>query len=414
MAASDKGRTSHRLIVAAGLLTLTFVGAAASDAAEQSTGPAPIRIGVINDQSGPYSDAFGSGSVIAAQMAVEDFGKTVLGRPIEILSADHQNKADIGNGIVRKWFENDGVGLAIDFGNSAVSLSVQTLAKAKNKIVIHTSGTGDLTQKACVPTGFSWAYDTYALSASPVRVLLKQGLDTWFFVAVDYAFGQAVQKDASEAIIANGGKVVGAVRHPLNAGDFSSFLLQAQASRAKVVAIVNSGSDLANALKQANEFGLSQGGQRLVAPLVFITDVKSIGLPVMQGLSFVTAFYWDRDAASRAFGKRFLALHGTMPTMSHAAVYSGVMHYLKSIRAAGTDETDAVVAKMRELPVEDMFAGKGYLRADGRLMHDLFLVQVKTPAESKAPWDYYKIVATIPADQAFKSLAQSECPLVHP
>ncbi|CAO3436273.1 ABC transporter substrate-binding protein [Azospirillum doebereinerae] len=371
-----------------------------------------VRIGVINDQSGPYADAFGKGSVLAARMAVQDFGETALDGKIEIVAADHQNKADIGAGVVRKWFDSDGVDMAIDFGNSAVSLAVQEIAKAANKIVIHTSATPDLTQKACIPTGFSWAHDSYALAASPVRSLIKQGLDKWFFIANDYAFGSSIIADTSRAIKESGGSVVGVIRHPINAGDFGSYLLQAQASKANVISFGNAGADLANSLKQAQEFGVVEAGQRIVAPLVFITDVHSMGLAVTQGLSFVTPFYWDRTDASRSFGKRFLAQHGTMPTMSHAAVYSGVLHYLKAVKAAGTSKTEAVVAKMRELPVEDMFADKGYIRADGRVMHDLYLVQVKTPAESKAPWDYYNVLGTIKAEDAFRPLSESECPLV--
>ena len=399
-------------LVACALGVLVSGGFLEPAAAFGQSAEAPIRIGVINDQSGPYADAFGRGSVTAARMAVEDFGRTVLGRPVEVLAADHQNKADIGAAIVRKWFENDGVDMAIDFGNSAVSLAVQTIAKQTNKVVIHTSGTGGITEQHCVPTGFSWAHNTYALSSSPARALVRQGLDSWYFIAVDYAFGDSMIKDASGAIAGEGGKVLGTARHPINAADFSSYLLSAQASKAKVISIANSGSDLANALKQAQEFGIAAGGQRLVAPLVFITDIHGMGLNVTQGLSFVTAFYWDRDERSRVFGRRFKERHGTMPTMSHAAVYSGVLHFLKAVKAAGTNQTDAVVAKMRELPVDDMFADKGIIRPDGRMMHDLHLVQVKAPGESTGPWDYYKVLATIPAGSAFQPLGESQCPLV--
>jgi len=410
MLQSRKGRKLLRICVAAFALSLmslcgTLTGLDSALAQDR------LKIGVINDQSGPYSDAFGRGSVIAAQMAVRDFGGVVLGRGIQILAADHQNKPDIGAGIVRKWFDNDGVEMAIDFGNSAVSLAVQSIAKTSDKIVIHTSATADITQKSCIPTGFSWAHDSYALAASPVRVLIKQGLDTWFFIANDYAFGSSIIADTSRAIKENGGTVIGAVRHPINAGDFSSYLLQAQSSRAKVISFGNAGSDLANSLKQAQEFGIVAAGQRLVAPLVFITDIHSMGLAVTQGLSFVTPFYWDRNEKSREFGKRFLAEHGTMPTMSHAAVYSGVMHYLKAVRASGTSQTDVVARQMRELPVDDIFVEGGYIRPDGRMMHDLYLVQVKTPAESKGLWDYYKILETVRAEEAFRPLSESECPL---
>jgi branched-chain amino acid transport system substrate-binding protein len=372
-----------------------------------------VKIGVLNDQSGLYAYLGGPGSVVAAQMAAEDFGGTVLGRRIEIVYADHQNKADLGASIARQWFDVNKVDMAIDFDNSAVALAVEQLAKERNRIAIATAvGTTDFTGKACSPTGISWTYDSYALTTTLARAVMKKGLDTWFFVTVDYAFGHSLEADTTRAVLASGGKVVGSVRHPLNTADFSSYLLQAKASGSKVVALANGGGDMINATKQANEFGLPQGGQTLVSLLIFITDVHSLGLRAAQGLTFVTAFYWDRDDESRAWSQRFFARHKRMPTMPQASVYSAIQHYLRAIAAAGTDETTAVMRKMRELPVNDFYARNGHIRVDGRLMHDMYLAQVKSPEESKGPWDYYKILGTVPAEQAFRSLEEGGCPLV--
>jgi branched-chain amino acid transport system substrate-binding protein len=398
-----------RGVLAAGFALL----AAPLPAAVAQISDGVVKIGVLNDQSGLYADLGGPGSVIAAQMAVEDFGGTVLGKPIEIVSADHQNKADIGASIARQWFDADKVDMAIDFDNSAVALAVEQLAKERNRIAIATAvGTTDFTGKACSPTGISWTYDSYALTTSLARAVMKKGLDTWFFLTVDYAFGHSLEADTTRAVLASGGKVVGSVRHPLNTADFSSYLLQAKASGAKVVALANGGGDMINATKQANEFGLPQGGQTVVSLLIFITDVHSLGLEAAQGLTFVTAFYWDRDDETRAWSQRFFARHQAMPTMPQASVYSAIQHYLKAIAAAGTDETTAVMKKMRELPVNDFYARNGHIRIDGRLMHDMYLAQVKSPAESKGPWDYYKILGTVPAEQAFRSLEEGGCPLV--
>ena len=398
-----------RGVLAAGFALL----AAPLPAAVAQISDGVVKIGVLNDQSGLYADLGGPGSVIAAQMAVEDFGGTVLGKPIEIVSADHQNKADIGASIARQWFDADKVDMAIDFDNSAVALAVEQLAKERNRIAIATAvGTTDFTGKACSPTGISWTYDSYALTTSLARAVMKKGLDTWFFLTVDYAFGHSLEADTTRAVLASGGKVVGSVRHPLNTADFSSYLLQAKASGAKVVALANGGGDMINATKQANEFGLPQGGQTVVSLLIFITDVHSLGLKAAQGLTFVTAFYWDRDDETRAWSQRFFARHQAMPTMPQASVYSAIQHYLKAIAAAGTDETTAVMKKMRELPVNDFYAKNGHIRIDGRLMHDMYLAQVKSPAESKGPWDYYKILGTVPAEQAFRSLEEGGCPLV--
>ena len=371
-----------------------------------------VKIGVHNDQSGLYADLAGPGSVVAARMAVEDFGGKVLGKPVEVVVADHQNKADIGAAIARQWFDVDQVDMAIDFANSSVALAVEQLAKERNRIAIATAvGSTDFTGKACTPNEASWLYDSYALTTSLAREVTKQGRDTWFFVTVDYAFGHSLEADTTKAVLANGGKVLGSVRHPLNNADFSSYLLQAKASGAKVVALANGGGDMINATKQANEFGIVAGGQSLVSLLVFVTDINSLGLQAAQGLTFVTGFYWDRDDESRAFAKRFLARYKTVPTMVHASVYSAIRHYLRAIEAAGTDEAKAVMAKMRELPVDDFYARGARLRLDGRLVHDMYLAQVKKPSESKGPWDYYKILGTIPGDQAFQSLEAGGCPL---
>jgi branched-chain amino acid transport system substrate-binding protein len=371
-----------------------------------------VKIGVLNDQSGLYADLGGPGSVVAAKMAVEDFGGTVLGKPIEIVYADHQNKSDVGAAIAREWFEVGKVDMVIGFDHSAVALAVEQLAAEKNRIAIAAAvGSTAFTGKSCTPTEASWIYDSYALTTSLAKAIVAEGRDTWFFITVDYAFGHSLEADATAAVKAAGGKVLGSVRHPLNTADFSSYLLQAQASGAKVVAFANGGGDMVNATKQANEFGLTKN-QTIVSLLVFISDVHSMSLQSAQGLKFVTAFYWDRNDETRSWSKRFFERHGRMPTMSQAAVYSAIRHYLGGIAAAGTDEAKAVMAKMRERPVNDFYVGNGRLREDGRLVHDMYFAQVKTPSESKGPWDYYKILATIPGDQAFRPLAEAGCPLV--
>lgn len=376
-------------------------------------GPDAITIGVLNDLSGVYADLGGQGSVAAAEIAVEEFGSNVLGKPIKILSGDHQNKPDVGSQLARRWFDIDNVDMVIDFPNSGVALAVQEIARTKKKIAIYsTAATMDLSGKACSPTGFQWTYDNYSNAAGVAKALMKRGLDTWFFITVDYAFGLSLEAEATKAVKAAGGTVVGSARHPLNTSDFSSFLLQAQGSKAKVIALANAGGDTVNAVKQANEFRIVQSGQAVVTPVMFITDVHSVGLPVAQGLTFVTGYYWDLNDQTRAFAEKFFKRRKAMPTMAQAGVYSGALHYLKAIAAAGTDDATAVAAKMRELPVRDSFTQTGSVRADGRMVHDMYLVEVKKPAESKAPWDYYKVLATIPAAEAFKPLAESECPMV--
>jgi branched-chain amino acid transport system substrate-binding protein len=370
-----------------------------------------VKIGVLNDQSGLYADLGGPGSVTAARMAAEDAGGSVLGKPIDIVFADHQNKADIRVAVARRWFENENVDMAIGFDNSAVALAVEQLAAERNRIAIAGAvGSTAFTGKNCTPNEASWIYDSYALTTSLAKSIVAEGRDTWFFIIVDYAFGHSLEADATAAVRAAGGKVLGSVRHPLNTSDFSSYLLQAQASGAKVVAFANGGGDMVNAVKQANEFGLTKS-QSLVSLLVFISDVHSMELQAAQGLKFVTAFYWDRDDESRAWSKRFYYRQGRMPTMAQASVYSAVRHYIAAIAAAGTDEAKAVLAKMREMPVNDFYVKNGRLREDGRLVHDMYFAQVKTPVESTRPWDYYNILGVIPGDQAFRPLVEGGCPL---
>ncbi len=393
-----------------GLLATTVirVGAATAQISDDV-----VRIGVLNDQSNVYADLGGPGSVIAARMAIEDVGGKVLGKPVDILAADHQSKADIGASIARQWFDADKVDMVIGFDNSSVALAVEQLAFQKNRIAIAGAiGTTAFTGKSCTPNEAAWVYDAYALTNTLARSVVARGQDTWYFITVDYSLGHSLEADATSAVVASGGKVLGSARHPLNTADFSAYLLQAQASGAKVVAMANAGGDMTNATKQANEFGLTRAGQTVVSLLTFITDVNSVGLKAAQGLTFVTAFYWDRDDESRAWSKRFFELHKRMPTMAQAAVYSAIRHYLTAIEAAGTDEAKAVMAKMREIPVNDFYAKNGRVREDGRMVHDMYFVQVKTPAKSTGPWDYYKILSTIPGDQAFRPLDEGGCPLV--
>ena len=371
-----------------------------------------VRIGVLNDQSGVYADFGGQGSVTAVRMAVEDAGGKVLGKPIEIVSADHQNKPEVGSTIARQWFDVGKVDMALGFDNSAIALAVEQIAADRNRIAIGGAvGSTAFTGRSCTTTSASWVYDSYALTTSLARSIVKSGLDTWFFVTVDYTFGHSLELDAGNAVKSGGGKVLGSVRHPLNTADFSSYLLQAQASGAKVVAFANSGGDMVNAVKQANEFGLAQQ-QQIVSFVVFLSDVHSMQLEAAQGLKFITAFYWDRNEATREWSKRFFERTKRMPTMVQASAYSATRHYIQSIEAARTDEAEAVMAKMRKLPVDDFYANNGKLREDGRLVHDMYLVQVKQPTESKDPWDYYKVIQTIPGDQAFQPMAEAGCPLV--
>ena len=371
-----------------------------------------VKIGVLNDQSGVYADFGGKWSVEAARMAVADFGGTVLDKPIEIVAADHQNKPDVASNIARSWYDNDGVDAIVELTTSSVALAVQQLSLEKKKITI-TSGaaTSDLTGKACTPYGYHWAYDTRALAVGTGGSLVETGGDTWFFLTADFAFGHALEADVAKYVKSKGGKVLGAVRHPLATNDFSSFLLQAQSSKAKIVGLANAGLDTTNSIKAASEFGIVQGGQRLAALLFTLAEVHGLGLQAAQGIVLTEGFYWDMDDQTRAFSKRFFEKTGRMPNMVQASTYSSVLQYLKAVKAAGTDETDAVTKKLHELPVDDFFAKGGKVLANGRMVHDMYLFQVKAPADSKQPWDYYKQLATIRGDQAFSTLAESGCAL---
>lgn len=374
-----------------------------------------IRIGVLNDMSGTYADLSGPGSVTAARMAVDDFGAADKGMKVEIVSADHQNKPDVGSNIVRQWFDVDNVDMVVDVPTSSVALAVNEIVRDANKVfLVSGAATTDLTGKACSPNTVHWTYDTYSLAYGTGRAVVETGGDTWFFLTADYAFGHALENDTSEVVRANGGKVLGSVAHPFPANDFSSFLLQAQASGAKVIGLANAGADTTNAIKQAAEFGIVQAGQRLAALLMFITDVHSLGLETAQGLQLTSAWYWDMNDANRAFADAFAAeMDGQRPTMVHAGVYSAVTHYLKAIEALDADgDGKAVVAKMKEMPTSDKLFGEGSIREDGREIHPMYLFEVKSPDESSEPWDYYKLRATIPADEAFRPLAEGNCPLV--
>ncbi len=371
-----------------------------------------VKLGVLTDETGVLSSPSGEGSIEATRMAVEDFGSKAAGKPIEIIHADHQNKTDIGAAIARRWIDVDGVDAIVDVPNSAIALAVQEIAKEKNRVLlVSTAAIVDLTGKACSPVGVHWAWDTYAV-ASAAKAIVSQGGDSWFFLTADYAFGHAMQRDATRFIEASGGKVIGSVRHPLGTPDFASFLLQAQSSRAKIVGFANGGSDMTNSIKQAAEFGLARGGQRLAAIAAVITDVHAVGLADAQGLLLSTSFYWDRTEESRQWSKRFFGRRGVMPTQMQAGVYSAVTHYLKAVDALGSDEAKAVVAKMRDMPIHDFFADRGFLRADGRMVHDMYLVEVKKPEESHYPWDYYKILKIISGEEAFRPMSEGGCPLL--
>lgn len=371
-----------------------------------------VKIGVLTDMSGLYSDLSGIGSVAAAQMAVEDFGGKVLGKRIEVISADHQNKPDIGANIARRWYDLEQVDAIVDVPVSSIAFAVQEISRQKNRVLlISSSGSSDLTGKACSPTSVHWTYDTYALSHAVGNALLKRGASTWFFLTADYAFGLALEKDAVAVVEAGGGKVIGSVRHPQDTSDFSSFLLRAQSSNAKVIALANAGGDTVTSIKQAQEFGINKTHQ-IVGLLTYISDVNSLGLQSAQGLLLASAFYWDMDDETRAWSKRFLARVNKVPTMANAGVYGAVLHYLKSIEAAKTDEAKAVVSMMKEQPINDFFTKGGSVREDGRVMRNLYLFQVKTPNEAKYKYDYYKLLDTIPPEKAFRPLSAGSCPLI--
>ena len=371
-----------------------------------------VRIGVLNDQSGLYAEFGGQGSIEAARMAVEDMGGKIDSVPIEILSADHQNKPDIASGIARQWYDRDGVDAIMELTTSSVALAVQGLSKEKKKITITTgAASSDLTGKACTPYGYHWAYDTRALAVGTGGALTRAGGDTWFFLTADYAFGSALEADTSRVVLANNGKVLGSVRHPLSNQDFSSFLLQAQGSKAKVIGLANAGLDTSNSIKQAAEYGIVEGGQKLAALLFTLSEVHGLGLKVAQGLTLTEGWYWDANDETRAFGQRFMKRTGRMPNMIQAGTYSAVLSYLKAVKAAGTDETEAVNAKLKALPVDDVFAHGGIVQPNGRMVHDMYLFEVKKPAESKGEWDLYRQLATIPGKEAYASPAESGCPL---
>ena len=394
------------------LLTLAwFLGSAACALAQ--TPAATLKVGVLTDTTSVYADFGGQGSIDAAQMAIDDFGGTVAGMKIELVSADHQNKADIGSSIARRWFDQEGVDAIVDLPNSSVALAVQNLARERQKVLLITSAvSSDITGKFCSPTTAHWTYDTYSQAHVTGSALVAQGSSTWFFLTADYAFGHALARDTSEVVVTAGGKVLGSARHPLNTADFSSFLLTAQASGAQIIGLANGGNDMINAIKQAGEFGIGTAGQKLAALLIYITDVHSLGLKVAQGLILTSPFYWDQNDATRAWSRRFMERRRMVPTMVQASSYGAVTHYLKAVAAAGTKDAATVMRAMREMPINDFMTSNGQLREDGRVVRDMHLFQVKTPAESKYPFDYYKQLATVPGAKAFRPLQESECPMV--
>jgi branched-chain amino acid transport system substrate-binding protein len=372
-----------------------------------------VKIGLLLDMAGIYSDITGAGAVTAAKMAIDDFGGKVRGRPIELVVADHQNKAPLAAELASQWFDRNQVDAILDVVATPPSLAVMEVARRKNKIVILTSpATVTITNEACGPNFVHWTYDTYAMAHGTGEAMVKQGHDTWFFLTADYVFGHVLEQNVRDVVIANGGRVLGSVRVPINTADFSSFLLQAQASKAKVVGLANAGADTINSIKQAAEFGIVRGGQKMVGLLVFLNDVHSLGLETAQGMVLTAAFYWDMDDETRNWSQRFFKLDGRMPNMVQAGQYSSTMHYLRAVEAAGTDETTAVMHQMRSTPINDFFVKNGRIREDGRMVHDMYLFEVKKPSESKGAWDYYKRVATIPGDKAFLPLSESKCALV--
>ncbi len=391
------------LLAAVAACGLLFAGSASAQG---------VKIGILNDQSGVYADYGGKYSLEAAKMAIEDFGGNVLGHPIEIISADHQNKPDLASSIARRWYDTENVDMITELTTSSVALAVQELSKEKKKIdIVVGAATSRISGDACTPYSFHWAFDTHALAVGTGGALVQAGGDTWFFLTADYAFGYALEKDTSEIVQAKGGKVLGSVRIPLNSSDFSSFLLQAQSSKAKIVGLANAGLDTTNSIKQAAEFGIVKSGQKLAGLLMTLAEVHGLGLEAAQGLVLTEGFYWDRDDRSRAFGERFFKRTGRMPSMIHAGTYSATLSYLKAVKAAGTKDSDAVAKKLKELPVDDDFAQGGKVLENGRMVHDLYLFEVKKPSESKKPWDYYKQLAVVPGDKAFPSAKDSGCPL---
>ncbi|GJE04310.1 hypothetical protein GMJLKIPL_6271 [Methylobacterium isbiliense] len=406
-------RSPLRGAAAAGLALLLALAADAAAPAAAQDAAGPVRIGVLSDMSGPFADQAGTGSVVAAQLAAEDFAKEAGDLKVEILSADHQNKPDIGLGIARRWLDQEGVSTIVDLPNSAVALAVANLMRERHRVALASSSmTSDLTGKACAPTTVQWVSDTWAQGSATARAITGRGLKSWYFLTVDYALGHALERDATAALKASGGSVKGSTKHPLNAGDFASPLLAAQGSGAQVLALADTGADMINAVKQAAEFGLMPD-MRIAALFVQLSDIHALGLKAAQGLQFASGFYWDRTEATRAFGKRFgERMGGRMPTENHAGVYSSTLAYLRGVRDAGTIEGEKVLAVLRDKPINDPLFGPTTIRQDGRAVHDLFLFEVKTPAESKGPYDYYKLLATVPGDQAFRPMAEGGCPLV--
>jgi branched-chain amino acid transport system substrate-binding protein len=397
-----------QMAAAALVAVVAVIGAAPTHAADDA-----VMIGVLTDMSGVGVDNTGKGSVVAAELAIADFGGKVLGKPIRLLSADHQNKADLGASIARQWIDQDNAAAIVDVPNSSVGFAVQELTRKTGRVFLMSStGSSDFTGPACSPTGVQWAYDTYALAHATGDAVVRQGGKTWFFITADYAFGHALERDAARAVTAAGGTVVGSVRSPLNTADFASFLVQAQASKAQVVALATSGTDTVTAIKQFAEFGMRKNGQALAGLLTGVNEIRSVGLEATQGMMLTEAFYWDLSDATRAFSKTFFARVERMPSQYQAGVYSVVLHYLKAMQAAGTQDGAKVVAAMRALPVNDFFATNGRLREDGRMVHDMYLFRVKSPTASKGPWDVYDLVATIPGDQAFRPMSEGGCPLV--
>jgi branched-chain amino acid transport system substrate-binding protein len=397
------------------LISVLVAAACAWGAAAQAQiSDGEVKIGVLSDMSSLYADIGGPGSVVAAKMAVEDFGAAKKGMKVEIVSADHQNKPDVGSNIARQWYDTDKVDAIVDVPTSSVALAVSQITRDKNKVfLVSGAASSDLSGKACSPNTIHWTYDTWMLANGTGSAIVKTGGDSWFFITADYAFGHALERDTEAVVLKSGGKVLGKVRAPLNTQDFSSFLLQAQSSKAKIIGLANAGGDTINSIKQASEFGITKGGQNLAGLLVFLSDIHGLGLDKAQGLIFTETFYWDLNDQTRAWSKRFAAANGgKYPTMVQAGVYSAVLHYLKAIEAAKTDEATKVVAQMKAMPTDDPLFGKGSIRADGRKIHPAYLVEVKKPSESKGPYDYYKIRATIPADQAFRPLAEGGCSLV--
>ena len=400
---------SRHAIVAATLSLSLMIGSAAQ--AQQSD--APLKIGVMTDFGSVYSDIGGAGNVEGAKMAIEEFGGTMFGKPIELITADPQMKADIAANIARKWYEAENVDMIIDLPTSATALAAMEMSKRYEKIMIITdAASSDITGKSCSPYTAHWTYDTYSNAHTVGSAVVKQGGDSWFFITADYLFGHSIERDVSEVVKAAGGKILGSARHPLNTSDFSSFLLQAQASKAKIIGLANAGGDTINAIKQAAEFGIVAGGQKLAGIVMFISDIHSLGLKMAQGLIITEAYYWDLNDRTRAFGKKFFERMKRMPSMNQASTYSATLHYLKAVKAAGTRDTKAVLAKMREMPVRDAFTDNGYLREDGRMVHSMLLLEVKKPEESKYPWDYYKILAEVPGDQVFRPMKDGGCPLI--